>query len=282
MKKILTLSAFVLLINYSFAGDGENDLKNFRFGLKVTPSVNWYKPEGKLISQNGVGAKFGGGLILEFRLAKVISIQTGAQIDLDGGKIKYNNAGLGTSLANSVSYYYNNIDEKIEKYSIEYANKTGYTHYQLNERQYKISYITIPLSLKMKTKEIGMFTYYGQIGVNSSIRWKASANDELAIINDATNTVQGSESKSKVDITKDVNLFNENLNFGLGAEMNLSGSTSFTFGLNYNLGFTNAVRKESDYLERRVNNSAGTAGTLSKMPQVIKGNAVILTVGILF
>src|ERR1035437_2300151 len=109
MKKLLIISIMALIADVAFAGEGENELKNFRFGLKVTPSVNWYKPDGKIIAGNGVGVKFGGGLVMEFRLAKVISIQTGVQIDMDGGKVKYNNgAVLTTPSANSVSYFYNN------------------------------------------------------------------------------------------------------------------------------------------------------------------------------
>ena len=269
-----------LIASTSFAQ--ENELKNFRFGLKITPSVNWYKPEGKIMSGNGAGVKFGGGLILEFRLAKVISIQTGAQIDLDGGKIKYNNGGLSNPGANTVSYYYHIADDKIAKQgSVDPVTSSGYTHYQLNERKFKTTYVTIPFTLKMKTKEIGTMTYYGQIGVNSSFRWKATADDKVTVINDLTNTLGATDSKSKIDITKDVNFYTASLNFGLGSELNLSGSTSLTFGLNYNLGFTNVVKSESDYLTRRTNDAFGN-GTLSKMPQTIKSNAVILTVGVLF
>lgn len=282
MKKLLTIFIMALIANIAFAGDGENELKNFRFGLKVTPSVNWYKPDGKIMAANGAGVKFGGGLVLEFRLAKVISIQTGVQIDMDGGKIKYNNGALlNTPAANSVSYYFNNADSKIVKYSDTYANDPAYTHYQLNERQYKISYITIPLTLKMKTKEIGTMTYFGQIGVNTSIRWKATANDNVQVIRDLTGELGTTATQSKLDITKDVSLVHETLNFGLGTELNLSGSTSIVFGLNYNLGFTNVVKSESDYLERRVNDSYGI-GTLSHMPQSFKSNAIVLTVGVLF
>lgn len=283
MRKILTITAIALSTSSGFAG-GDNELKNFRFGLKATPSVNWAKPEGKIIAANGAGVKIGGGIILEFRLASVISVQTGAQIDLDGGKIKYNNGELNNPGANTVSYYYNNADDKIEKFRSDLANDpTAYTHYQLNERQYKVTYITVPLALKMKTKEIASFVYYGQVGLHSSFRWKATADDQLNVINDnAVPTISGvSTSKSKVDITKDINLFSASLNFGLGAEMNLSGSTSFTFGLNYNLGFTNAVKGASDYLERRTNMASGTP-SYSHMPQTIKSNAVVLTVGILF
>jgi hypothetical protein len=270
-----------------FAQD-EDVVKNVRFGLKITPSVNWYKPEGKIIAGDGAGAKFGGGLILEFRLAKVASFTTGIQLDLDGGKVKYNNGGVNIPSANTVSYYYNNADDKIVKYSEDYKNNAAYTHFQLNERQYKVSYITIPIALKLKTKEIGTMTYFGQIGLNTSIRWKAVANDKVTVINDQINELVASETKSKTDITKDMNLFKETLTFGLGAEMNLSGSTSLTFALNYNLGFTNVVKSNSDYLEKRTNRSNYNPNTASAdydivhMPQVIKSNAVVLTVGVLF
>lgn len=282
MKKLLTIMSIALIASTSFAQSGENELKNFRFGLKIVPSVNWYKPEGKIMSTNGVGAKFGGGLILEFRLAKVISIQTGAQIDLDGGKIKYNNGGLADPNANTVSYYYNITDDKIEKQGSVAANTSGYTHYQLNERKFKTTYITIPLTLKMKTKEIGAFTYYGQFGVNNSFRWKANADDKLTVINDATNTLGATATQSKVNITKDVSLYTASLNFGLGAELNLSGTTSLTFGLNYNLGFTSVVKSDSYHLSKTTNNATGVSGTPVKMPQTIKTNAVMLTVGVLF
>jgi hypothetical protein len=283
MKKFLTISVMAIFATAAFAGDGENELKNFRFGLKVTPSVNWYKPEGKIMSGNGAGVKFGGGLVLEFRLAKVISIQTGAQIDMDGGKVKYNNGALLTTpAANSVSYFYNNADDKIVKFTDAYKNDPAYTHYQLNDRQYKVTYITIPLTLKMKTKEIGSMTYFGQIGVNTSVRWKATANDNVQVINDLTAALGTTDNKSKVDVTKDVSLIHETLNFGLGTELNLSGSTSIVLGLNYNLGFTNVVKSESDYLERRVNDATGIIGTESHMPQAFKSNAVVLTIGVLF
>jgi hypothetical protein len=281
MKKLLTITVLALIASASFAQSSENELKNFRFGLKVTPSINWYKPDGKIMMGNGAGVKFGGGLILEFRLAKVISIQTGMQIDLDGGKIKYNNGGINTPGANTISYYYNIADDNIARYNTVSSGTPGYTHYQLNERQFKTSYITIPLTLKMKTKEIGTLTYYGQIGINNSFRWKAHADDKVTVL-DALN-YGATASQSNIDITKDVSFYTASLNFGLGAEMNLSGTTSLTFGLNYNLGFTNVVKSSSEYLEKRTNDANGVGvPSYNPMPQTIKTNAVILTVGVLF
>lgn len=286
MKKIFIITALALSTNIVFGQAVENELKNFRFGLKFSPSINWYKPDGKIMSANGPVVRYGGGLITEFRLAKVVSIQTGVQVDVDGGKIKYNNGGPNTANANTVSYYYIGLDDKIVKYDSDRPNPSSYTHYQLNERTYKVTYITVPLSIKMKTKEIGALTYYGQIGMNNSFRWKASANDKLTVINDNTNTLEATDNKSKIDITDEIRFYSASLNFGLGSELNFSGSTSLTFGLSYSLGFTNVLKSESDYLGRRANNAdyGSNPGSyiVSKMPQSIKSNAVLLNVGVLF
>lgn len=288
MKKILIISAIALITNFVFGQEGGNDLKNFRFGLKVTPSINWFKPDGKILSANGPAVRYGGGLVMEFRLAKVVSVQTGLQVDVDGGKIKFNNGGPGVANANTVSYYYFGLDDKIVKYDPVLAASPSYTHYQLNERVYSTTYFTIPVSLKMKTKEIGAFTYFGQIGMNNSFRWKATANDELQVINDVSNTLGTKDSKSKVDISQDISIYTASLNFGLGAELNFSGSTSLLFGLNYNLGFSSIVKNDSEYLGRRANvagfNSTSNPNDfiLSKMPQSIKSNAVLITLGVLF
>ena len=144
--------------------------------------------------------------------------------------------------------------------------------------------------LKLKTKEIGSLVYFGEFGINSSIRWKASADDKLQVINDAnianayTESLGATDSKTKVTITKDMNVINESLKFGFGAEMNLSGSTSLTFGLDYSLGFTSATKSPSDYLGKRTNPAtySYSSNDVSKMPQILKSNAIVLTVGVLF
>ncbi len=289
MKNIanfFTITSILALSNVGFAQSTDTKIKNLRFGVKLTPSINWYKPEGKIMEPNGAVIKFGGGLIIENQLSKIISIQTGLQVDLDGGKLKYNNGGYNTPNSNTVSYYYNNTDEVISKYGSRPTDASGAamydldnTHLQINERKFSVTYLTIPLILKMKTKEIGLFTYYGAIGLNNSFRWKAYATDKVVSLDAAS---YGTEStKTKINITKDYNLYNCSLNLGGGTEINLAGSTSLIVGLNYNLGFTNVLKKDSDYLERRVNNSVNLSKT-TQMPQSIKSNAVVLTVGVLF
>ena len=292
MKRIftiigLTLATSLITAQTTQPADDGKDIKNVRFGIKVSPSLDWFKADGKILSPNGATPKIGGGLIIEFRLAKVASIATGLQVDMAGGKIKYNNGGTNIAGANTVSYYYSNSDDKIlpfnsspgsgmdstSRYNWYQAN----TRYQLNDRTYSITYVTIPLTLKLKTKQIGLMTYFGQIGVNTSIRWKATATDGV------TNwTTNANSTVSKVDITKDVALFHETINLGFGTELNLSGSTSLTIGLNYLLGFTNSVKSTSDYLMKQTNNSTGGGYAQDGLPQTLKSNSVVLTVGVLF
>jgi len=277
MRKFFTIGLFALTTNFAFSQD--DGLRKFRFGLKLSPSINWFKPEEKLISNNGVAFKYGGGLVLEYRLAKIISFQTGMQVDFGGGKLKYNNGTtISTPSSNSVSYFYDNLDDKIVRYDST-VSPSSHTHYQLNSRSYTISYITIPLTLKMKTKEIGSLTYYGQFGINNSFRWKAVANDNVQPIK--SGNLGTNETKQKIDVTKDVSLYTASLNIGMGAEMNLSGSTSLTFGVNYLGGFLNVVKDGSKYLEKRSNDASG-ATTYVAMPQQITSNAIVLMVGVLF
>ena len=109
---------------------------------------------------------------MEFRLAKVASLVTGLQITTDGGKVKYANDPFTTLNGNNVSYVYNDVDDVIENYDVAIGllntGSSQHTWFQIEERQYKVSYITLPIILKLKTKEIGSMTYFGQFGVDAS------------------------------------------------------------------------------------------------------------------
>jgi hypothetical protein len=265
----------------------ENEIKNFRFGLAITPSINWYSTESKIIQRDGIAPKFGGGLILEFRLAKVASIQTGINITTAGGKLKYKNGGQYAPGATTVSYFYDNNTDDIVTYDANNTTTT-YTHYQLNERKYQTTYIAVPVLLKLKTREIGAMVYYGQFGLNSFFRWKGRATDGVSVL-DATNTGTP-ETKSGLIISKDVSVYNAALNFGLGTEYNLAGTTSLVIGLNYNLGFTNVLKSKSTFLERRFNHdnynmydpTKNTNYETGALEQIIKENSLVLTIGVLF
>jgi len=265
MKKTTTIIILSLITKLGFTqGAAENELKNFRFGLKVAPSLNWYKPDDKKkFESSGVRAKFSWGFAAEIRLNKISSIATGIQIDYDGGGLKINDK-------ESIHYYYGNDEILTQE---EAKTKNIFTQNRLLERKYNTNYVTIPFGLKMKTNEIGYLTYYGQFGLNTSIKLKSRVDDG---IREYGNPFSSNSSVSDVDVTDDAAFFKLALNVGIGAEYNLTGSASIVFGIYYTNGFTNVLKSESKYLLRDNN------GTLEALKQKATANNIALQVGVLF
>lgn len=259
MKKIVSILMFSSFVLSVFSQDSGSSAKSFRFGLKAIPSVNWYKPDNqKKFETNGVIPKFGWGLQTEFKLSSVASFVTGVQVDYDGGKLKFKD---------TADFYFDTKDEKL----ITSQDTTGvdWTKFKLNERTYGVNYLTLPLYLKMKTKEIGYMTYFAEFGLNNSFRLKSRVNDNVTEYS-ATKTTSDLK---EIENTKDMNLFRFQLHVGGGAEYNMSGSTSLFFGVFYNYGFSNVLKKESEFL---TNKNTGS------IEQKSYANNVALSVGILF
>ncbi len=270
MKKILVLIlGFSIGIQYATAQEsGENNIKNVRFGLKTAGMLTWYKPDNaKKFENNGVSAKGCYGLMLEFRLNKVASIATGFQVDYFGGKLKMLDS----------NYYFLSKDSEFLKFA---DSTTGTTRYILNSRKYNTTYVTLPFSLKFKTPEIGTMTYFGQFGINASVKAKCRVDDEINNTKWTDNfdkiKTEGGATQTDLDNTSDMNLIMLALNVGGGVEMNLAGSTSILLGLNWYNGFSNVLKSDSKYLFGSPNNNNAA------VDQDAKASAIALTVGILF
>ncbi|MCC7301415.1 MAG: outer membrane beta-barrel protein [Bacteroidia bacterium] len=256
---ILLLTAF--FIRPAFAQD---DDKSFKFGLKAVPSINWYKPEdAKKFESAGTNLKFGYGLMTEFKLAGSAWLSTGLQVDYDGGRIHFKD---------TVGYFANKDGEiiAIEDTTGQLAQLTAY---KLNERKYRTTYVTLPLTLRLRTKEVGMMTYFGQFGFPLSIKLKGRCDDK---VNAYTMTGFGNETENTaLDISNDMGFMNVGLTIGGGAEYNMSGNTSILFGINYTQGFMNTVRRDSKQL-------LNDAAPPTALEQKFFSRNVGLTVGILF
>lgn len=263
-KKLILLFASIILTKSVSAQDSD---KKFRFGLKLTPSLNWYKPDNKKKFESaGVAAKTGYGLVTEFKLTNVAFFSTGLQVDYDGGKITFKDTSV---------YYLNSDEALVELEKVDTSIQK--LKYLLKERKYRTSYITIPLQLRLKTKEIGAMTYFGEFGFLTSIRLKARANDN---VNQANSGTGNGVNPTNVEIT-DLNISDDMspiklaLNIGFGAEMNLSGSTSVFGGLSYTQGFTNVAKTDSKYIATKL-------GGKTPIEQKFFGKYITLTIGVLF
>ncbi|MFH0867083.1 MAG: outer membrane beta-barrel protein [Bacteroidota bacterium] len=262
MKKftVLALFAALLLTGKSLvAQEGENDLKNFRFGIYGQPAISWYKPDNPdIMESKGSKLTFAYGLLLEFRLNKVACISTGLAANYSGGRL-----GFKTD-------------------TIIYSSNNDADTFRLLSRDYKVSYAEVPFTIKMKTPEIGAFTYFGQFGVNIKFKTKAkSITDDGFFIQ---NKAYVSGSKNNVDISNDMAFLNLGLNIGGGLEYNLAGSTSLIFSVNYNNGFMNVLRTKSKSLQKLT--TTVTSGiptyTYEEYEQIAKPNYVSFSVGFLF
>lgn len=275
MKKFIFL--FIAVLGLQFA-NAQDEGKSFRFGLRLDPSINWFKVDNeKKFESAGASVGFGWGLHTEIKLSENASWTNAIGLFYDKGKINY--FPSATTTADSVYYLLNGDDELVEfpTDSTSGALTTGTNIYKLGTRSYTVNYAHLQSCIKMKTKEIGMITYFGQFGLNLGIKTKARANDENALL--GTTGSWTASTSEKIDITKDAAFMKLGINIGFGMEFNISGTTSAFACLSYNHGFTNAVNKNSDYL--RTTNDQDRS-KLIDIEQKFTARNIALTIGILF
>lgn len=190
------------------------------FGLKASPSLAWIMTDTKGISGNGTKFGFGYGLMTEFNFSSHYAFATGVDVNYRGGNLKLEN-DLNDSTKSTV------------------------------EAKYTIQYVELPLTLKLKTTEIGYFTYYLQFGISPGINIRAKADTK-------TTTQVGTHEATVVedndeDVKDGINNFNLSMIISGGLEYTLSGSTVLLTGITFNNGFLDifdgdAVKANSNFL----------------------------------
>ena len=267
MKKIFYLFILSAFSSAVFAGDG--DMKNFRFGVTGLGSLMWYKPDDlKKFDKKGGNVLRGGAMInAEYSSATGrFALGFGIGIGTLGGKINF---------LDSVHYYF--VDDAIVRPNDPNINVKPTNHYLLKTREYKATYFHIPISLKMRTNEIGYMRYFAEPRLNIGIKKKVRANDEVLAWGSSGSTV----TNPNVDITDDMANLRMSFTISGGAEYYLSGSTAVVFTIGYDLGLSNSVQGTSDYL-LRTKGDYTVASNTNLLDQKFAQNAVTLSVGILF
>ncbi|MGB0165925.1 MAG: porin family protein [Luteibaculum sp.] len=118
------------------------------------------------------------------------------------------------------------------------------------EVKQRLQYLEIPAVLKLKSNEIGYLTYFGKFGLSNKFNIAAE-----------TETKFGGQENTETN-KSDVQFYSASLLVGVGAEYNLSGNTSFLFGLDFHNGFTNLYTKDSDIGKVRPYNITISAGVM--------------------
>ncbi len=261
MKKLLTLillSAAASALNAqatTTTSSVSTSPQKWRFGIKANIGGSWLKSNTSEANYKSPGFQFGGGIQAEKRISNTASFVIGGDITVHSGTVSFDDSSYVTYAKEKVNYH-------------------------MTSTKYTLQTIDIPLSLKLKTSEIGMLTYWMQVGVMPSITWKASATN-LTYFNASGNgssILSDKDGEEKINVREDANLFRASLVAGLGVEYNLSGSTSLLVGLHYVDGFTSSMSKQSDILTTTDYKKV----TYDPLKQAISSKYFTLTAGILF
>ena len=288
MKKILLIvSSTLLLANSTFFAQDDAD-KKFRFGLRISPTPTWLRStDTKLVEKGGTKFGFGFGLQTEFRINSTASFVTGIGGDFLGGKQTYKN-GQGYVLDKDNQY----VDSKDFDFSkgasaINSSNlNDGNKLYEIKSRSVKATYVTIPVLLKLMTKDISGFKYFGMFGGNIAIQTKFRVTDEITELkyDSGSNSYVSNGSSNITDMKPSGDLIpiNIGLNVGIGAEYNLSGSTSFFVSLNYLRGFINQYQGTSDIMVDKITENVNKGTAPSKSKQSALSDGIQINIGVLF
>ncbi len=195
MKKgIFLLAAALICAQFTHAQD-----KSTRLGLQLCPNMGWFKTDEKGIDNDGTRLGFRFGLLGDFQL------------------------GANANYFFSTGAFLNNVGAK-QKSTVSFTDSLGAISTVSSTGEVKLQYVEIPITIKLKTNEIGYITYFGQIGFDAGLRVAAKA--------------KAGDSEFE-DISDDTNLLRMALVVGGGMEYNFSGNTSALVGLKYSNGFTN-------------------------------------------
>ncbi len=170
-----------------------------RFGLHFSPNIGWLKTDASGASRDGTVVNYSYGLITEFTIGNTDNYAL----------------STGLSIFNQSAAYTNTI--------LLDANTTATI-----EGKQKLQYIELPLALKLQSNEIGYLTYFGKFGLSN--KFKIAADSEVSLNSGESQSASNQEG---------IQFYNASLLIGAGAEYNLSGNTSFLFGVDFHNGFTN-------------------------------------------
>ncbi|MCX6231558.1 MAG: porin family protein [Bacteroidetes bacterium] len=232
MKKPLVLVfCLISILSFSKIHAQIKDKSFVQLGAKISPNIAWLNSNSSDITSDGTSLKFSWGFIADFRFAEKYFFSTGFNINSIGGRIIYPDADT--------------------------ALIPGTKH-----RNIKTKYVEIPVSVKMKTRQFGYLTIFGQVGLGLGMRISAYSDDDFI-----PNSSSVAISKTDIKIQDQINFFRLSMILAAGVEYNLGGSTSLIGAISFNNGF---------------NNIFNTVKTTPQIDADASSNSFELSIGILF
>ena len=199
MKKFFLISFLISTSIFTFS-------QNLKLGVCLNPHFDWFNENAKSMRSDGSRTGISGGLVVENYFSKNYAFTTGIQLGSYGGNMKYDST----------------ITIHTDEENVLVSPGTKIT--------YKLQYITVPIGLKLKTNQIGFFSYYASLGFTPQVNIKAKA-EATSVLDNAA-------------IGKEIGLFNLSYYFGGGLEYGVGGNTAIVVGVTYNNGFLDILSKQ--------------------------------------
>jgi len=221
MKRVAILIIGLLSV-FSLKIYGQNDealteFKFFRAGMYGTTGITWMKSDMKDWTNEGVRFGYGYGFMAEFALAPNIVIASGFDVMYGSGKLKF--------------------ADTLWSYDI-YTNQQS----DINSL-YKIQYLQIPITIKMRTNEINYFRYYMRLGTSLGFRIGTKYTEEISA-KDGSFDYRPYDNEKAIDR---VPLFRASFDVGGGIEYSLGGTTALLAEIYFNNGLTNSLKEYNNF-----------------------------------
>ena len=214
-----------LLLAVPFLWVNSASSQGFHLGLNIAPNVSFSDARELTHHPNGALPHFGYGFIFDAMFTDNYAIGTGVNVFYAGGSVQYFEefTGLDGAVINRVE-----LDQRLQ-------------------------YVEIPLTFKMRTKEVGYTTYYGQFGIGLGLNVRAEGSRTMAAFAKADSTGALTPLTSETGPVEAVSLVDQTLLFrpsyiiGLGWERRFTGTTALAVGIRYNMAMRNQYQEFSIY-----------------------------------
>ncbi|HET6557628.1 MAG TPA: porin family protein [Prolixibacteraceae bacterium] len=211
MKQITLLTTLMILVLSSW---GQTRMQ---LAFTASPSVNWMNTSNRDVNREKIVLGYDFGLLgdIFFAESERYALQTGLLVVNTGGNLSYR------------------MDQPFS-----YAGETLPADADI---KYRLRYLDIPFSIKLKTNDFHRAYYWGLFGLSGMVNIGARGDSDDGALR-------------KTSIHDEINMFNIGMNVGLGFDYGLGGSNSASFGLLFQNGLTD-VTTDNALVDKTILNS---------------------------
>ena len=205
MKRITLLTGLVFLFLSSWA---QPMISNIQLSFTASPSINWLSTTSQDISRQNAVMGYDFGILgdVYFSENSHYTLNTGLLVINTGGVLAYRPDGPFTFAG-----------EELDPNT---------------EIKFRLRYLEVPLSIKLRTDEFHRMYYWGVFGLSP-------------MINIGANGTTDDGTFKRASIHDEVRMFNVAMNVGIGFDFDLGGNTQASAGLIFQNGLTDVTTDNS-------------------------------------